>query len=237
MCTYDLRGNSGAALPARPLHRARRCGRDGARDPWRAAGGPPRWGARRHRVAPGARRRSACRCRRPLPAAGAPRCAPGLRAGGGGARARGATLRLYLDTGALLKLFIAEPESAAVEALCEGAERLICARISAVEAHAALARAHLRQGRLSRTDYATARGELERFWATAAVVPTDEAILDAAQQAGESHGLRAYDAVQLASALSVADLEPILVSGDGELCAAAIEEGLAATVPLSVAAA
>jgi uncharacterized protein len=119
-----------------------------------------------------------------------------------------------------------------VEGLCERADRLICARITKVEAHAALGRAHRQQDRLTATDHATAREELERFWGAVAVVPTDEPVLLEAERLGDRLGLRAYDAIQLASALSIADLEPLLVSSDGELCRAAVEEGLPVTVPV-----
>jgi predicted nucleic acid-binding protein len=54
----------------------------------------------------------------------------------------------YLDTSALVKLYVKETGSAAVRAACDRSEALATSRLSYVEAHAAAAR-RAREGDLS----------------------------------------------------------------------------------------
>lgn len=72
---------------------------------------------------------------------------------------------------------------------------------------------------------------LERFWAAIDRVEPTEALARRAGELADAHGLRAYDAVHLASFEQVADPEAVLVSADGELVDAARSLGFT-TAPL-----
>lgn len=77
-------------------------------------------------------------------------------------------------------------------------------RLSYVECHAALARAG-REGRLSGRHETTAARRLDARWGSLAVVELDEQVARAAARLARDHQLRAADAVQLASAQTLAN--------------------------------
>lgn len=68
----------------------------------------------------------------------------------------------------------------------------------------------------------------DRIWETSAVFEVDRTLLTAATELAGQHGLRGYDAVQLASGLRAADATGGrgFACLDGELNAAAAAEGL-----------
>ncbi len=135
----------------------------------------------------------------------------------------------YLDTSALVKLYVKEAGSAAVRTACDHAEALATSRLSYVEAHAAAAR-RTREGDLSQKAKAQLAETLERDWQRYAVVEVTEAVCCVAVELVGRHPLRAADAVQLASALFLRESsgQPILFLGfDERLVAAAQGEGLA----------
>jgi predicted nucleic acid-binding protein len=135
----------------------------------------------------------------------------------------------YLDTSALVKLYVKEAGSAAVRTACEHAEVLATSRLSYVEAHAAAARG-TREGDLSQKAEAQLAEHLKRDWPRYAVVEVTEAVCSVAVDLVERHPLRAADALQLASALFLRESsgQPVLfLCFDERLVAAAQEEGLA----------
>ena len=69
----------------------------------------------------------------------------------------------------------------------------------------------------------------EAIWETSAVFDVDRTLLNAATELADRHGLRGYDAVQLASGVRAADATGgrAFACLDGELNAAAAAEGLA----------
>lgn len=75
--------------------------------------------------------------------------------------------------------------------------------------------------------YPAAREQLELLWNAVDPVEVDGDVVARAGDLAEQHALRAYDALHLASAESVADSETVLVSADRELLAAARARGLA----------
>ena len=108
----------------------------------------------------------------------------------------------FADSSALVKLYADELGAEMMRAMSP----LLVSQLARVEVPAALWRKH-RMGELSaedtavlvagfEADYFGTEEESERFLAIAATDP----ILDAAAQLAGIHGLRAYDAVQLASA-------------------------------------
>lgn len=126
----------------------------------------------------------------------------------------------FLDASALVKRYVDEPGTAAVRGLVRKRARLAASAISVVEVAGALWR-RVRQGDIDR-DLATRH---------AARVPADLAemevleprapVLELAVSLLEHHPLRAYDAIQLASALRLARATGhavTFVCADGALC-------------------
>ena len=138
---------------------------------------------------------------------------------------------LYLDSSALVKRYIDEPHSEAVARLLDQTFAIGTSAISRVEVGAALARA----ARGNRLDADGARRAHEQFaedWPDVGRVPVTDRLLARAEELAWKHGLRAYDAVQLAAALvceeTLAELhESVLFACfDDALTAAANSEGL-----------
>ena len=138
---------------------------------------------------------------------------------------------LYLDTSALVKLYINEPGSERVEelaSLASGNSVAICS-ITQVEFHAAIWRRR-REGGLDDEEVELAielfnvrvRTEFVRYL-------IDDWTLDLASELISRHPLRGYDAVQLAGCLSLARVmlePPTFVCADRRLLTAAQAEGL-----------
>ncbi|HET9874951.1 MAG TPA: type II toxin-antitoxin system VapC family toxin [Mycobacterium sp.] len=140
---------------------------------------------------------------------------------------------VFADSSALVKLYADEQQSADVRKLSP----LVVSQLARVEVPAALWRKH-RIGEIAATDVAVlvADFEADYFGDMAApprfsVVAVTATLLDAAAHLVGIHGLRAYDAVQLASVLAVAEAVPEgidFLGYDGALNAAAAAEGLTA---------
>lgn len=112
-----------------------------------------------------------------------------------------------------------------MRALVSRTSELQVARIAFVEAHSALARAQA-GGRLSSGDADEARSRFLLLWAAAAVIELDPVLAERAAALATRHRLRAYDAVQLASALAGRGDDPVTFACfDEELAAAARREG------------
>jgi predicted nucleic acid-binding protein len=111
---------------------------------------------------------------------------------------------------------------------------LISATITRIEVGAAIAARHRAPKGLSRDERDGAVALLEQHCSTEYVlIPVETPVLDRALALTQSYRLRAYDAVQLASALLVANSAraaslpiPIFLSADSDLLAAAQAEGL-----------
>ena len=106
---------------------------------------------------------------------------------------------LYLDTSALVKLLVEEPESELVVQLTEVSDTVVTSRIAYVEARSALARRR-REKVLDAETHAHALKSLTQLWANLVTVELDE--FRAGDLTG-THDLRAFDAIHLASALIV----------------------------------
>jgi predicted nucleic acid-binding protein len=136
-------------------------------------------------------------------------------------------MMLYLDTSALVKLYVTESESALVQAWVGEARVLFTAAITYAEARAALAQAR-RSGILAPTDLRRAVMELDSAWAGYNTVEINEPLVLRAGRLAEAHGLRGDDAVQLAAALQVGAGEEgyRFAAFDPRLNEAAMREGL-----------
>lgn len=146
----------------------------------------------------------------------------------------------FADSSALGKRYIAEVGSAWLRSVLDPATActVFVARVTAVEIIAAITRRE-RGGSLTPADAATARTAFRTDLAGEyQVVEVTAILVSQAMLLAETHGLRGYDAVQLAAALEVntlrvmSGLPPLtLVSADTELNTAAIAEGLIVADP------
>jgi predicted nucleic acid-binding protein len=135
----------------------------------------------------------------------------------------------YIDTSTFIKLIIEEEGSEVAGKLWDQADQLATNQLLYVEARAALAAAH-RGRRIANDHYREAARLLDELWQQLDAVEIDEPLIATAAQLAERHRLRGYDAVHLASALRVG--AEVLSSADGQLCEAALAEGLHIANPL-----
>lgn len=108
----------------------------------------------------------------------------------------------YLDTSALIKRFIAERGSPLVQTLMTRAGAVATAKIAYVEVSAGLTRRQ-REGHLSPGQYASAYRQFEGDWRSYIRVDLRDEILALARGLIQRHPLRGFDAIHLASALSL----------------------------------
>jgi predicted nucleic acid-binding protein len=111
---------------------------------------------------------------------------------------------LYLDTSALVKLYVPETDSAMVKQLLDAAEMSSTSRIAYAEARAAFARKRREQA-VTLRDYRTIVQDFDNDWESFFIVDVSEALIKRAGQVAETFALRGYDAVHLASAVIVGE--------------------------------
>jgi uncharacterized protein len=139
---------------------------------------------------------------------------------------------LYLDTSAFVKLYVVEAHSADVRSWAHESSACVTAVITYVEARSCLARLR-RLNALSPFDARRGVAELDAGWHGYALVDVTEDLVLYAGRLAEEHGLRGYDAVQLAAALHARSGEGDLLFAcfDQRLNDAAAREGLVLTDP------
>jgi uncharacterized protein len=135
----------------------------------------------------------------------------------------------FLDTSAVVKRYIQENGSPWVQALAAptSGHALFVARITLAETVAAVTRRE-RGGHIAASAAATALADFQYDFARQyLVVDISASLVAKAAMLARTHGLRAYDAVQLAAALEVHGFAPslTLISADSGLNAAAAGEG------------
>jgi predicted nucleic acid-binding protein len=101
---------------------------------------------------------------------------------------------LYVDSSALLKRYVDEPDSDAADSLLRSDPSLVTSRHTVVEVRRNLAR--LLAGR----ELAAARSAFAADLEVLSIVELDEATCDAAAQVAEVTGVRTLDALHLAAA-------------------------------------
>ena len=131
----------------------------------------------------------------------------------------------YFDTSAIVPLLIDEVGTRTAGDLWDRADRVLSVRLSHVEARAALAQA-ARLGRISARQLRSSVRDLEDLLGQIDMVDVDDDLIREAGDLAEEQGLRAYDAVHLAAAQRVDDLDLIVVAGDLALLAAAEAVGM-----------
>jgi predicted nucleic acid-binding protein len=134
---------------------------------------------------------------------------------------------LYLDTSALVKLFIDEAGRDHVLAGLAKATRAVTSVIACAECRSAFAR----RGRAGDIDDAQLReliGQLDDTWPTMARVPVSESLARWAGHLAGVYVLRGFDAVHLATAARAGETfdEMEFLSFDNRLTVAAADAGL-----------
>lgn len=135
---------------------------------------------------------------------------------------------LYADASALVKRYVSEAGSAEIIALTNQAVAVATAVISRAEVAAALARS-VRQGVLQESGGRRAQRKFARDWPDIVRVPVTEALVLRAESTAWEYGLRGYDAVQLAAALTWREsvgVDVTLATFDRQLWEAAPDAGL-----------
>lgn len=111
-------------------------------------------------------------------------------------------MRLYLDTSALVKLYVNEEGSSVVRSTVEQAGVVATSILAYVEARAAFARRR-REGGLSAGEQGRVVRNLDADWTRYLIVEVTESLIHESARLAEIYRLRAYDAVHLASAAAV----------------------------------
>ena len=135
---------------------------------------------------------------------------------------------LYLDTSALVKLYVTEVGSKDVATWVARARHVGTSRVAYPEARAALARRQ-REGAFGVASLRRAVQALDADLPAYTVVELAPAVALRAGDLAERHGLRGFDAIHLASALVLGQLlgaTAELGVFDARLAAAAAAEGL-----------
>jgi len=143
----------------------------------------------------------------------------------------------FLDTSTVLKRYAQETGTAWVQALAAPTVRhsLFVVRITLAETVAAITRRE-RGGSITPLDAATAVADFQLDFALQyRVVEVSAGLVAQAATLARRHGLRGYDAVQLAAVLEIHATDPsmTLLSADAELNTAALAEGLSVDDPNS----
>ena len=108
---------------------------------------------------------------------------------------------LYLDTSALVKLFVQEAHSDVVRDTAARSSLIVTHLVAYLEACAAFARFAERQA--DKNLFARLRRSLDRHWTQWEIVAVDEALVRRAGGLAARHRLRGYDSVHLAAAEAV----------------------------------
>lgn len=146
----------------------------------------------------------------------------------------------FLDSSSVVKRYVPEAGSVWVKAITDpvAAHQLYVARITGAEVISAITRCQ-RRGQITQSDAAIALAAFRRDFPSAfPIIEIAASVVARAMDLAERHGLRGYDAVQLAAALELRDQcrltglpEPTFVAADKDLNAAALAEGLAVDDP------
>lgn len=138
---------------------------------------------------------------------------------------------LYLDTSALVKLYVRERGSAQVRTRVNKVDVVATSVVAYAEARAAFARLR-RERPASGRRHRERVAQLDRDWDRYAVVELTSAVVRSAGDLAEQHDLRGFDAIHLASALwlkSAQSDELAFVVFDRRLAAGAKSAGLTLT--------
>jgi len=106
---------------------------------------------------------------------------------------------VYLDTSALVKLFIDEPDTKVITHLLQDADAVFTHTITYAESRAALAKA-VRMQRITDATHRDYKAALEAYWKNLDLIEPNMIHIRQAGEFAETYGLRGYDSVHLAAA-------------------------------------
>lgn len=107
-------------------------------------------------------------------------------------------MTLYLDSSAIIKLYIDEPESADVRAQVKASDVIAASMVAYAEVRAAIARLR-RERRLSRSAAAACVDQFNRDWHTFMTFDVSDALTHEAGALADRFDLRGFDAIHLAT--------------------------------------
>jgi predicted nucleic acid-binding protein len=132
----------------------------------------------------------------------------------------------YLDSSAIVKAYLPDEFGRdTLEGIVDAPFDLAASRYTYVEVRATLAAAR-RAGRLTMLEHERVVASFDKAWQGYAIVELDEPVGKRAGDIAEAFGLRAGDAVQLASILQMDLDETMLVAWDARLTLAARAAGV-----------
>jgi predicted nucleic acid-binding protein len=108
----------------------------------------------------------------------------------------------YLDTSALVKLYVNEQGSDTVRELVEASSVVATSKVAYPEARAALARS-FREDLLKEKDYRLVVAALQYDWTRYLTLDVSDSLAWLAGELAEKHRLRGFDAIHLAAALTL----------------------------------
>lgn len=109
---------------------------------------------------------------------------------------------LYLESSALLKLYVAEPDAERVQNSVRSAAAICTHLISYAEIRSAFSKA-LRLNRINAESLKRHQRELDADWENFTVLQVDDRLIRRAGELIDRYSLRAYDSVHLAAAESL----------------------------------
>lgn len=123
-----------------------------------------------------------------------------------------------------------EPGSLLAAELWDRAESVVSSQLVYPETRAAAAAAH-RGRRITSATLRRAVDRIDGLCAELDVIGLDPDLAHTAGELAEAHGLRGYDAVHLATALSIDVDSTLLATWDGDLARAAVAAGCSVSPP------
>lgn len=125
-----------------------------------------------------------------------------------------------------------EPGSTLAAELWDRAEKVVSSRLIYPEARAAAAAAH-RGRRITSATLRRAVESINELCAELNIISLDTDLAHTAGELAESHGLRGYDSVHLATALRIDSDSMLLATWDSDLARGAVAAGLSVSPPPS----
>ena len=132
-------------------------------------------------------------------------------------------MRIYFDSSAFAKRYVAEPGTDEVLAWCERASQLALSVVAVPELISAFCRLQ-REGRLTEVQYQIIKRTLMLDIADALICDTTPQVIQHAVKALENHTLRGMDAIHLGAAFACT--AEVFISADARQCRAAEAFGL-----------
>ena len=110
----------------------------------------------------------------------------------------------YLDTSSIVKLYVDEDDTNEVRTIVGESEAVAASWIAYTETRSAFARRY-REGEIPMVEYRQKVDEFEHDWTGYLAIDVSHSLIRRAGALAEKHGLKALDAIHLASALTLKD--------------------------------